>query len=241
MKKIFSFIFILLSLKNMKAQHFTENVLFDSTLVSGHHFVNNCMQSVQTQIKLDTSLYNYLDGLQFLLILDTVHFNGPVSSIHSGDTILLNSTNPIFTTISSGLTDFWYRLKLVGTPILANQSYPCYIEINVCTCFCLDILIQKSTSNGTICKVDVFNTVKELKKDPISGFYPNPSANKLFIKNHYNITKIQIFNSTGELILENDSNNLNEIDVSKLHEGVYSLVLFKEGDTLCEKVMISDK
>ena len=69
----------------------------------------------------------------------------------------------------------------------------------------------------------------ETKKD--FAIYPNPATDKLVVEvPNQNVTKIQIFNITGALVLESELSANNIVDVSILMSGVYVVKLFTESD-----------
>jgi endoglucanase Acf2 len=65
------------------------------------------------------------------------------------------------------------------------------------------------------------------------ALYPNPVNNKLFIKSQSKqITKVEIYSLLGNIV-QSETNNLDEIDVSNLSGGLYIIrVKFKEGYAL---------
>jgi len=60
------------------------------------------------------------------------------------------------------------------------------------------------------------------------NIYPNPSKEKLFIKNLNSINSIIIFNLQGEQIL-NNQNVLNFVNISSLENGVYLIKILDSG------------
>lgn len=220
MKHTILILYILVSFYNTKAQHYTQNMPFDSTLNSGHYFVNGCTQTIQTKIELDPSLFTYVNGLEFMMIFDTVHSMGP-SQVHSGDTLFLTPTNPIISFISGNGTNYWYRIKLVGTPTLAGQTYPCAIEFMQCTCFCFNATIKASITNTTTCTVDLFNSVIETENNHLLNIFPNPSNALVYIdtKDKTQEIHISVYDYTGKKIMQ--KNNVQEIDLSTQSSGIY--------------------
>lgn len=231
MKTILLSAIIFLSINTLRGQQFIENIHFDSTLMNGAH-INSvyCTQSTSTLIQLDTSLFNYVNGLQFIIIIDSVDFSGPMSSspVHPGDTIILNSSDPIFAVSSLYSGSFWFRIKLEGTPNTPNQNYPCSIETMLCTCFCNEILIRKSDIDTSICNVNLYNDIYESDKNNSLKVYPNPAINKFTILGIDEKSTIQLVDKLGNRILKKETNNNFEIDTSNLPNGIYSLIIFNK-------------
>ena len=222
MKQTLLILFIEFSFQFTKAQHYTQNIAFDTTLNGGHYLVNTCTQTIQTRIELDASLFNYVSGMKFIVIFDTVHSMGP-SQVHSGDTLVLNSTNPVISLISGSGTDYWYRVKLVGTPTLAGQTYPCAIEFDQCTCFCFNAIIKASTTNTSTCSVDISNSITETKNNLALHIFPNPVIDYLNINNLTNHSTIQLYDIFGKLVFEEEIDANTKLKTSDLKEGVYTL------------------
>ena len=235
---ILIFIFVL-SCNFSKAQQYFQNIPIDSVLNSGHYFYNGCTQALQTHIRLDTSLYNYVNSLQFMVIIDSANVL-PYNEVSAGDTIFLSAMNPDFHTVSPN-QNFWYRIKLSGTPIIANQSYPCKIELDQCTCFCLDILIRASYSDTSTCIVDIANSINEIDNNNNRvNIYPNPAINTLSISGIVRKTNICLYNALGEFIIEREIDDNITIDTSQLTEGIYMLFIKDESkSTTFNKVVIA--
>lgn len=230
MKKHFLILLFIFSLSFVKGQHYTQGVAYDTTLHSGHFMLTgNCMQTFQFKMQLDTSLFNYVTGMKFIVVFDTVTGmmagGGSFGNIQTGDTIELNAAHPNFAPLGS--YSCWYRLKLVGIPQIAGQIYPCEIELRQCACFCTDITITKSTFNPSLCSVSVSNGISEIEKNNLS-IYPNPSNNKLCIDGIEEVTKIVIFDSFGKMILEKNINTNTVIETDELLNGIYTIRIMGE-------------
>lgn len=241
MKIIFLSIIIFISTNILKGQQFIENVPFDSTLMYGSHINSfDCTQSNSTTIQLDTSLFNYVNGLQFIIIIDSVDFAGPIgmSPVQPGDTIVLNSSTPVFGMPSIYSGSFWFRIKLIGTPNTPNQNYPCSIEAILCTCFCTEILIRKSDIDTLSCYVNLSNGIYESAKNNSYKIYPNPVINKFTIKGIDEKSTIQIINGLGNCVLEKEINQNFDIEIGNLPNGIYSLIIFNKTDGFTSQKII---
>lgn len=64
-------------------------------------------------------------------------------------------------------------------------------------------------------------------------FYPNPSNNNIYFNN---VCNVRIFNSLGQLMIE--SENVQEINVSMLHAGIYTIEISNHSKLLLEKLVI---
>jgi hypothetical protein len=229
MKHSILVLFLILCCYSYKAQHYTKGITFDSTIASGNFLVNSCTQTMQTHIELDASLFNYVSGMQFMMIFDTVNSIGP-SSIQSGDTLILNDANPIISIISGNGTNYWYRIKIVGTPTNLGQTYPCSIEFSQCTCFCFNAIIRASLTNTSTCIVDQSNAVSELKSNVALTIFPNPASHNLSINGITKSSIINIYDGYGKLVLEKESCSNTTLNISELQKGVYTLVVIDDSN-----------
>jgi hypothetical protein len=237
MKAITLYFLILFSSYVMKAQNFIENVPFDSTLMKGVINSLNCTGGATAQIQLDNSLYNYVDGMQFVIIIDSLGPNAG-GSIHKGDTIKLSAASPSFQLSNAFTGDYWYRIKLIGTPHTPNQQYPCKFYLAICTCNCKAIMIQKASS--TMCRVAVFNGQKEVEEINSVNIYPNPTMDKFTVSGIREKSYVRLYDTIGKLILEKETNTDVEIDTCKLAEGVYSLSISNTtSGTTSQKVVVN--
>lgn len=241
MNKILLFIFIL-SAGFVKAQHYTQNIPVDTVIYTGvyNSASGSCASMENPDITLDAGLYTYVNGLQFQIVVDSVIFAGPsqFSPVHVGDVIVLNSSNPVYYTLAPVV--FYYRLKLVGTPTTAGQTFPCSLDYMQCACNCYHLIIKASITNTTVCTVDIYNSVKEA--DMLHSFilYPNPAINAINISGINQFTSIKLYNSVGVLVLEQNSSQNLSIDTGSLPEGIYTLVTSSDvhNNSLSKKIVI---
>lgn len=246
MKNSFFLLFILLSLNVLKGQQYVVNTSVDSTFHSGAYIypIKNCTQQNSVNIRLDPSLFNYVTGLQFVIIIDSVHFGGPMNGgpLHSGDSIFLSSSRPAFEMSSIYSGSFWFKIKLIGTPVTVNQSYPCKIDVALCTCYCLDIVIKKSSTNSSMCNVGLFNKIDDVIKKDNFDVYPNPAINNFTISNIIQKSTIRLYNSLGEIITEKEINSDYTFDTNKLPNGIYTLIVNNKSDGfILKKIVIENK
>jgi hypothetical protein len=240
-----SFILIFLTCFGFsKAQKYTQNIPFDTTLCSGTYTVyGGCTATYPLKIQLSSSLFSYVSGMKFMVIIDSVNFGGPMSMcpVKPGDTTVLNSANPTFSTISVSGLKYWFRIELAGTPTVAGQSYPCYLQISQCLCFCTDITIKPSTTNTSICSVDLNNSINELNSFKSISVFPNPAGNLLCIKNVSGPTDISIYDNYGKLVFSKHLNAGGDFDISHLAAGAYSLFLSDENKKITTTKLMIEK
>jgi len=68
------------------------------------------------------------------------------------------------------------------------------------------------------------------------SIYPNPVKDEIFIKSDLQIAKVEIYSSTGALLLSD--NNFNEkISVSKLLKGVYLIKVYTSNGIIVSKIV----
>ena len=67
--------------------------------------------------------------------------------------------------------------------------------------------------------------------------YPNPAKSQLFIKSDSPVKRIEIYNQSGIRVLIND-NVSEELDVSKLTNGIYFARIYMDGMVVTKKIII---
>ena len=78
--------------------------------------------------------------------------------------------------------------------------------------------------------------VDQTQKAEVS-IHPNPASEKVYIKSTASVTKVQIFNITGKLMLEKTSGMEGEIDISDLENGVYIMIIHTETEVITKKII----
>jgi len=66
--------------------------------------------------------------------------------------------------------------------------------------------------------------------------YPNPTDGEIFIKSELQIKKVEIYSSTGALLLS-DNNFNGKISVSKLLKGVYIVKIYTDKSLMVKKIV----
>ncbi len=226
----------------LKAQNYTQGIPVDTVIYSGTYSFqgNSCPSMTYAEIELNPSLYNYVNGLQFMILVDTVTFGPPpqFSPVHAGDTFLLNATTPTYYTPASVVFNF--RLKLVGTPTTAGQNFSCNLDYQQCACACYQLIIMPSITNTTVCSVGVSSKVNEVDKQSLV-MYPNPVFNTLSVLGIHKQTTVKLYNSFGILVKEQQSNDDLTIETSSLPNGIYTVVTSSNNDnnSTSKKVVIA--
>ena len=239
MKKLLLLILVC-NLCVLKAQNYTQGIPVDTVIYTGTYSFpsNSCPSMTYAEIELNPGLYNYVNGLQFIILVDTVTFGPPpqFSPVHAGDTFLLNAATPSYYTPATVVFNF--RLKLVGTPTTAGQNYPCNLEYLQCVCNCYHMFINASLTNTAVCTVGVSSKVNEVDKQSLV-MYPNPAINTLSVLGIHKQTNIKLYNSFGILVMEQQSNDDMTIETSSLPNGIYTIVTSSnEGNSSTSKKVV---
>ena len=238
-----SFIFLLLIASSTKllAQNFHENERVDSLLVNEHYHSNSsaCGQTEDINISLDSTLFDYVDGLAFTIIIDSVKYSGPPCCVIAGDTVVLDAENPDYSRISGSVSDFWFRLLLQGTPSTAQQRYPCQLSVTQCTCYCLDMEIISAWSSD--CYVEGAESIGETYDDSGLQVYPNPSCNGFRVLGLTGVGQISLYNALGEQVVSDKITDGGIFDTGNLVDGVYTAVLKSPNQTQQIKKLIIAK
>lgn len=229
MKLLLVFLILLCSLSSLRAQQYHTNTYCDTNIVGDYLDKADCtLPLVSGSIALDTSLYTYVTGLRFVVVFDSITdvVNNPAAGqIYTGDTFQLNATHASVSYILSGNNATCsYHVQLIGTPSALNQTYPCKLQFDVCTCYCpRNIIIAADTTAG-ICHVDAGSVISELSYNSQVNIYPNPAAKQLYLSTGGATAEaVHIYSTTGQLMLEGKQPFSNAIDISGLVTGVYLL------------------
>lgn len=135
------------------------------------------------RVSLDSRLVPYVTGLQFLFCVTAIH--GAVSSnlfgaVSAGDTFLIPAVTDsvILSFTLSPNSAFEFVAKIVGTPEIAGEAYPCEISDGITVSLCTNHLIYGVWHEADTCRVAPVSSVHEENETP-GGFalrsnYPNP-------------------------------------------------------------------
>jgi hypothetical protein len=243
MKLILTSLTILFGCISLSAQQYYEDTYVDTTLYGANYPANgNCiLPDVVSEITLDTSLYDYVTGLQFIVVVDT-STGVLLGGVSVGDTIELTAGSP---TISFGFgsldASVQYHVAVIGTPSVVNQSYPCQLELIHCTCSCPFTTIIQAGQFSPTCQVDMATEVNEAVYWNNLPIYPNPTTGQVRIDlgQILDNTTLNIYNPVGSLVHTQQLNGVQYID-HELHgaKGIYLLQLVdQDGNTANNKLI----
>ncbi len=87
--------------------------------------------------------------------------------------------------------------------------------------------------------VNACTGLEELNGAVVFNLYPNPTSGMLFVRGNTGITKIEVFNTIGQLIFEKDQlhSETATLDLSQSAKGMYVLRIFTEKGVYLQKVM----
>lgn len=72
-------------------------------------------------------------------------------------------------------------------------------------------------------------------KIPDVGIYPNPFNEQIFVKSENKVEKIEIYNTSGQLVLSINQTNI--VDATELRNGTYVLKAYYEDQIIVTKVL----
>lgn len=94
---------------------------------------------------------------------------------------------------------------------------------------------NESIIAGSSCESSV--DVAEIKNDNIN-IYPNPANESINIELHEELNMIQIINQLGEIIIKKEySDGIQNIDISKLPQGIYIINISNQKGTISKKIV----
>ncbi|MBL7909871.1 MAG: T9SS type A sorting domain-containing protein [Bacteroidia bacterium] len=139
------------------------------------------------------------------------------------------STNTFVPTPNQWIEDTVYNIGQYGNELLIRLDF--YSKTG-----------NKKGSNLYIDDIQIHNVITttiNFKQRKELLIYPNPATNSLNINSEIIITKAEVLNSTGQIVItKNDINTINTaLDVSELPEGIYFLQLQTEQGSITKKVI----
>jgi len=90
----------------------------------------------------------------------------------------------------------------------------------------------RGLSGTTSYEFTTLSTPEEITID--FAIYPNPTTDNLFINQVQDLTKVEVINMNGQLVLSKN-NNLEKINVSRLQNGMYFLKIYTENGSSSKK------
>lgn len=141
-----------------------------------------------------------------------------------GSTVTLNGTPPGGAYTGTSVTS----AALTPTTTGIHKIYYTYTNGNGCAnTASLSVMVNACTS------------LEELNGEILFNLYPNPTSGMLFVTGNTEITKIEVFNTIGQLILDKDqvSAETAMLDLGQSAKGIYVLRIFTEKGVYIQRVM----
>lgn len=175
--------------------------------------------------------YTFPDGSTFYAInKDTLYTSILTSSVNGCDSLvhtiidiepnLQVSLNSNTLSVNQPLANYqWLDCSANFAPITGatNQSFTPNVDGNYAVEVSLNGCIDTST-----CTAVVVNSIQQRVVESIQ-IYPNPTKDILYFETSTTIEGIQIFNSNGVLLKSHLNNNLRQLSVANLPQGLYFL------------------
>ena len=196
-------------------------------LASGKPTINNLVQLVCDTFKIKGTLFNgisegagYGDDWQMASNYPIVRLTSG-TNVYYARTFNWNSTgvqrgsapDSTLFTLPAGLPYGSYSLAVIANGISSDT-----INFNHTPCFVGITTIDKP-NNLLIC--------------------PNPASNTINISNITGKTNIRIYNSSGELVLEKETESNLSLDISQLPMGVYNIIVYDGKGGAFNKIVIT--
>jgi len=182
-----------------------------SAELAGYYYVNS--DSLKDYGTIEISLNQGTSWIN--LITDTVY-----SSYYHWFT-----PKPTLTGSSNGWKNFFVRLADLGGVFNVNSGDTILLRFTFISDSNADTLDGLAYDNFEFC--DGVEGIEEISKENLISIYPNPTTGYLYIvrKNNSSNATIQIYNSTGKLLYEENSFNAEFIDTKKINlvDGLYLL------------------
>ncbi len=165
----------------------------------------------------------------------------PVANFTANPTSVILGGAVAFTDASSGGVTSWAWVFPGGTPASSTAQNP---TVHYNTHGTYDVTLTVTNPNGTNAKTKTAYIyvggvgVDELSATSIS-VYPNPVKDVLTIEGGSSIQKIQIYNTTGQLVLnqQTDSKTVT-LNTSSLRSGIYFLKVTTANGTTDRKITV---
>jgi hypothetical protein len=175
-------VFVLFAAQSARAQTYTVGVPVCDTISTWIYPAGPCEDDYLI-FRLNSTLSPYVTGLYFQVVITAI--NGRIWS-NLSDTVKVGDVLPLTPYVpSGGLTiflgssssSFNFITRIVGTPMVAYESYYCGIRVAQTTAACQNYLVY--WGEGSICQVQPSTSVKYPKKNFPADYilvqnYPNP-------------------------------------------------------------------
>lgn len=187
-----------------------------SAELAGYYYVNS--DSLNDYGTIEISLNQGASWIN--LVTDTIY-----SSYYHWFT-----PKPTLTGNSNGWKNFFVRLAGLGNVFNVNLGDTILLKFTFISDSIADTLDGLAFDNFEFC--DGVEGIEEIFKENLISIYPNPTNGYLYIerKNNSSSATIQIFNSTGKLLYEENSFNAEFIDPKEINliDGIYLIKYFEK-------------
>lgn len=191
----------------------------------------------------NTALINLVCGNNLLTSVDVSNNTALISLICYG-----NSLTSLDLSVNTALTWLYCYGNSLTSLNMANgnntnvTNFKAQNNPNL-TCIEVDDVAYSNTNWLDIDAGLSFNTncgttsIESLESIIKISLYPNPASSAIYIESKTQINKIQIIGLTGLKVIERKQ-NMTEIDISKLSEGIYMLHIFTDLGDVVKKLIV---
>ncbi|MGB0888088.1 MAG: T9SS type A sorting domain-containing protein [Vicingaceae bacterium] len=187
--------------------------------------------SSSTDMQNSCGAYTWIDGVTYST--DTNSVTHTLTNASGCDSVVtlnltINTINTLVNTVGTTLfanntsaTSYQWINCLNNTIIsgATNASYTATSNGDYAV-----IITEGSCSDTSSCETILTVGINDLEQNKVVNIYPNPVQNQLFIElNNEAITKLDIIDFSGKLILSKTDYTKKSVDVSNLPQGIYVL------------------
>ncbi len=188
------------------------------------------------------------DGTDVMIKEDYIHVSfvaAPISNFEADTTSILPGETIQFTDLSTG-ADSWYWTFQGGNPYHSDEQNP-VVQFNVEGVYDIKLITYNGGGSDTLIKEDYITVLwvgisEDIMKKEIK-IYPNPTTGicKLELGNiQYENATVRVFNSIGNLILENTNikNSTLDINLSGQSRGIYYVSVEVDGVVVNKRISL---
>jgi PKD repeat protein len=173
---------------------------------------------------------------------DSLQIQAPVAKFMTPDTLLALGGSATFVNQSTGAPTSYTWTFQGGVPATSNLATPPAVTYNSQGRKNVTLYVSNSFGNNTLTKTGYIYVggvgINELNENAVSIF-PNPAKDVLTVKANSNIKEIQIFNATGQMVINQKVNAKTiTINTTSLSTGLYSMKAVLINGTINKKVVI---
>lgn len=191
-------------------------------------------------VSCEGALFVYIQNYGMFVSFDNGNYwtfanNGLVSNISIGD--FANIGNNLFISSNYGV---YFTNDFGQNWVAINEGLK---KLDISTIEILnDTLFVGTFGNGiwkrSIPEIQV-NTLEHQKSDKLLKIYPNPAFNNIHVVTNISGSRFKIMDIIGNEVLSGNLNSQNEIDVSKMKDGVYLFLLQIDSKVQISKFLIN--